>query len=246
MNDITLAIIFAAKKHDGQTRRNKTPYIYHPIRVADKLKQDGWSDEYQIVAILHDVLEDTNTSKHELQAMFGEEIAYAVDLLTRRQHMPENLYVSNILSNQMATMVKEADKIDNISESIINIQTDDDYWFACRYIEKAQTYYKGRFSKDLDKVIDDAIAKLEDKKLGRKQTLPDFSDKRMQFFEIWDSYCCTLHLDDCQIGVESDCWVYDENTGSWNPGKLDIIENFDEISLINIDKNALPKLKLVH
>ena len=245
MNDITLAIIYASKKHDGQTRKDGTPYIYHPLRVAEKLKSDGWPETVQITALLHDVLEDTNTSKAELVAIFGCEIAEAIDLLTRKPGIQEEKYVSDILTNQTATAIKEADKIDNVLECVSRIQTEKDERFATRYIEKAQKYYKGKFSKELDTVIDEATAKLEKSKTVKKEQSPDFSDDRMQFFEIWNTYCCTLHMDDCHIGEESECWTYNADTISWLSGKLDIIRNYDEITLINVDKSALPELKII-
>jgi len=243
MKNITLAIMFAAKKHDGQTRRNKTPYIYHPIRVADKLKQDGWPDVVQITALLHDVLEDTNTAKEELIVMFDDEIADAVDLLTRKPGMTEDVYVSNILSNQIAKAVKEVDKIDNILESVSKIRNDADYQFADHYVRKARKYYYNKFSKELNTVIEDAEKKLEKSKM--KPSLPDFSDERMQFFEIWGNYCCTLHLNDCQIGAECECWTYDPETITWNQCKLDIVDNYGDITLISVDKSVLPELKTI-
>ena len=245
MKDITLAIIYAAKKHDGQTRKNKTPYIYHPIRIADQVKNNGCSETVQITAILHDILEDTNTEKSELTALFGEEIANAVDLLTRKPGIQEEVYISNILTNEIATAVKEADKIDNILECMANLQTDKDKQFAFRYVYKAQKCYKGRFSEKLDKVIETAMEKLDETISYNTDSLPDFSDNRMQFFEIWNTYCCTLHLDDCKIGEENECWVYNPTFKQWNKIYLDIIDHFEDISIIHVNRDVLPELKII-
>lgn len=245
MNDLTLAIIYTAKKHDGQTRKDGSPYIYHPLRVAEKLKRDGWSEIVQIAALLHDVLEDTNTSKAELLTLFNREIAEAVDLLTKKPGIPEEMYISAILKNQIAKAVKEADKIDNVLECVSKIQTEKEKRFATQYLARAVKYYKGKFSKELDTAIDKAVKQLEIPTVQEKQ-LPDFSDDRMCFFEIWNTYCCTLHMDDCQIGEESECWTYHADTISWLSCKLDIIQNYDDITLINVDKSALPELKIVH
>ena len=74
------ALAFAAEKHKRQTRRDKiTPYIYHPIRVAELVRDAGYGVRYQVVALLHDVLEDTKTTDEEIMA-FGEDIYEAVKL----------------------------------------------------------------------------------------------------------------------------------------------------------------------
>jgi len=78
---IVEAVEFATEKHKGQTRKakDKPPYIIHPLAVATLLIECGVKDtDTIIVALLHDTIEDTKTTKEELVKKFGEKIAKAV------------------------------------------------------------------------------------------------------------------------------------------------------------------------
>lgn len=77
------ALSYAAKKHAGQMRRDGTEYIFHPIRVSEKLRDYGVTDEIVTSsALLHDTLEDTDATLEELRNLFGEEVANTVSWLT--------------------------------------------------------------------------------------------------------------------------------------------------------------------
>ena len=78
------ALVFATEKHAGQTRQDGSPYIYHPIKVAELLKDTGYDLRYQIAGILHDVLEDTDATEEEVRA-FGEDVLEAVKLVTSQR-----------------------------------------------------------------------------------------------------------------------------------------------------------------
>ena len=112
---LTKAIIFAATKHANQKRKDGTPYIYHPLAVAELLKKYGYDIDYQITAVLHDVLEDTDATEDEVKE-FGIPVYEAVKLVTRPDGMNETEYVRKILENPMAAAVKNADKIHNLYE----------------------------------------------------------------------------------------------------------------------------------
>jgi len=73
--DIRKAIIFATQKHAGQVRKGTDiPYITHPMEVMQILSKEGCRNEVIIAGILHDVLEDTNTSPAEILDKFGETV----------------------------------------------------------------------------------------------------------------------------------------------------------------------------
>ncbi len=101
---------FAKNKHKGQVDKCGVPYIWHVIRVARRVKR---TDE-KIAALLHDVVEDTDTSFEEIRDLgVSEKIIGAIDLLTHRSGMIYEEYVRNIAKNALAKTVKLADLADN-------------------------------------------------------------------------------------------------------------------------------------
>lgn len=151
------ALSFAAEKHTGQTRRDGSPYIYHPIKVAELLKDAGYDLKYQMAGLLHDVLEDTNATEDELR-VFGEDVLAAVKLVTRPDGMDEEEYVAAIMENRMAIAVKNADKIHNMKDVI----TAPDKEWAKQYVQKVKKYYAGKFSTALDELISCAEKMLDE------------------------------------------------------------------------------------
>ncbi|MCM3011987.1 HD domain-containing protein, partial [Bacillus subtilis] len=79
MKKLVAAIAFAADKHRNQRRKDEeaSPYINHPIALADVLANEaGVEDERVIVAaVLHDTVEDTETTEQELLRLFGKDVA---------------------------------------------------------------------------------------------------------------------------------------------------------------------------
>ena len=146
------AIAFAAEKHANQKRKDGTPYIFHPLAVAELLKRYGYDIDYQVAGVLHDVLEDTDATDEEVKA-FGKDVYEAVKLVTRPKGADEAEYVKNILGNRMAAVVKNADKVHNMCDII----TTNNRNAILNNVKKVEKYYKGKFSYALDNAIGNAL-----------------------------------------------------------------------------------------
>ncbi|MGH8481204.1 MAG: RelA/SpoT family protein [Nevskiaceae bacterium] len=83
--DVRRAYEFGARLHQGQQRTSGEPYIYHPLAVARVLAQMRLDHTTLIAAMLHDVIEDTTTSKEEIGKAFGEDVAQLVDGVSKFQ-----------------------------------------------------------------------------------------------------------------------------------------------------------------
>jgi guanosine-3',5'-bis(diphosphate) 3'-pyrophosphohydrolase len=119
------ALRFAAEKHRHQRRKDAdaSPYINHPIAVASVLAAEaGITDEATLLAaLLHDTVEDTETSIAELQQEFGSTIAALVSELTDDKSLPKDvrkeLQVEHAPNaSRPAKQLKIADKISNIRD----------------------------------------------------------------------------------------------------------------------------------
>ena len=139
--DYENALLLAVKKHAGQPRKDGTPYINHPIRVALRLKEEGYDLTYQIVGLFHDLLEDTDTSEEEIRA-YGEDILTAVRLLTKNPQKNMSSYIEDILHNPIAKAVKEADRNDNLIEAASCGKLE----FMEQYLDETNKYYINNFS----------------------------------------------------------------------------------------------------
>src|SRR5215468_7775184 len=77
------AYVFSAREHKGQARRSGEPYLVHPLNVASILADLKADDLAIVVGLLHDVLEDTLTTKESIAKQFGTKVADLVDGLTK-------------------------------------------------------------------------------------------------------------------------------------------------------------------
>ncbi len=107
---------FALHKHSGQSYGNY-PYIYHLLQVQGFALKMNLSEEYQIVALLHDILEDTETTYQELCDNFGESVANCVLELTHDKHENYLDYLKGL--SIPARKVKICDIMCNLQESIL-------------------------------------------------------------------------------------------------------------------------------
>ncbi len=115
---VTKAYDIAIAAHHGQTRRDgKTPYYVHPVRVMERIKENGYDLEYQAVALLHDVLEDTEVTVRDLLLRgIPEHIIHAVIVLTKDKELSYETYLGLVKRTELARVVKIADMIDNLAD----------------------------------------------------------------------------------------------------------------------------------
>lgn len=77
------AIEFATKAHVGQKRKSGEPYIIHPLHVADTLIDWGMDIDTVLAGVLHDTVEDTTATLDEIENLFGRDVAFLVDGVTK-------------------------------------------------------------------------------------------------------------------------------------------------------------------
>ena len=116
---------FSAEMHEGQKRKSGAPYVTHPIYVAYLLAELRFDPTSVAVGLLHDVLEDTLTTREVLKKRFGEEITALVDGVTKisrqsyvqRDHAQAETFRKMILASAKdlrVIMVKLADRLHNM------------------------------------------------------------------------------------------------------------------------------------
>lgn len=111
MATLEAAITLAANAHRGSTERNGQPYILHPLRVMLGME----TEEEMIVAVLHDVIEDTEVSLEALvKAGFSSAIVAAVDALSRRKDETYESFIERVSRNPLAVRIKLSDLRDNM------------------------------------------------------------------------------------------------------------------------------------
>lgn len=124
MSTLEQAIAIAARAHAGQFDKAGQPYILHPLRVM--LRVQG-RDE-RVVAVLHDVIEDTPVTLHDLRAAgFSDRILAAVTALTKRPGETRLQAAARAVVDPVARAVKLADNAENMDLSRISEPTERDF-----------------------------------------------------------------------------------------------------------------------
>ncbi|MCI6738400.1 MAG: HD domain-containing protein [Intestinibacter sp.] len=120
---LQFALELAIEKHKNQKDKSGKPYILHPLHVMETVK----SDDAKIVAILHDIIEDTDvTEKDLLNAGLSKHIVDAIVMLTRTDDIDYMDYVKKVSSNPLAKEVKLADLQHNMDLRRISTLTEKD------------------------------------------------------------------------------------------------------------------------
>jgi len=119
------AYVFTAKVHDGQERLSGEPYLIHPLEVAGILLDLHVDEDTIIAGLLHDTLEDTLTTRAEIERLFGPRVAFLVEGLTKiariefksaREQQAENFRKMLIAMSEdiRILMIKLADRLHNM------------------------------------------------------------------------------------------------------------------------------------
>lgn len=144
MGAFVKAVAFAADKHRNQRRKDAeaSPYINHPIALANVLANEGGVDDVTVLcaAVLHDTIEDTETTPEELQAIFGPKVASVVMEVTDDKSLEKSVRKQRQVEHaphmsREAKLVKLADKISNLRDIIASPPAD---WSA----ERKQNYFE--------------------------------------------------------------------------------------------------------
>ncbi len=112
------ALDFASYAHRDQKRKHTgMPYIIHPVRLAERLRELGCTDENMLcAAILHDTLEDTSADAKEMSVIFGDDILFLVKQLTRDKNAEKGMIDVSHITDARAMLVKIVDRIDNMQD----------------------------------------------------------------------------------------------------------------------------------
>jgi len=120
MNDIEMAFSLAQQYHGNQMYGNK-PYIYHLQEVLRLCQEANLPIEYQITAILHDIIEDTECTHETIKRLFGHDIWDAVRHIThlKNEDYFEN-YLPKVKENNISKNIKLFDLLSNLEHAILN------------------------------------------------------------------------------------------------------------------------------
>jgi (p)ppGpp synthase/HD superfamily hydrolase len=147
---VRLAIEFASQKHKGQKRIGGNDYITHPIAVWEMVKNQGYGEDYQLAALFHDLLEDTDATEDEILSFSNQSVLTAVKLLTKQKGYDMQNYIDGIKTNEIAFVVKSADRLHNLKCALVASEE-----FKKKYILETVNWYL-----DFSLEIKDAVKKL--------------------------------------------------------------------------------------
>ena len=123
MGTLERAIELAVQNHKGQKDKAGKPYILHPLRLMMSVD----TDEEKIVAVMHDIVEDTEISLDDLRKKgFSDEILSAIECVTKKDEENYDSFIERIAQNPLAIKVKLADLEDNMDLTRLSKVTEKD------------------------------------------------------------------------------------------------------------------------
>jgi hypothetical protein len=139
MSTLERAVAIAAQAHLGQVDKAGAPYLLHPLRLMLQME----ANDERIVAVLHDVVEDSDWSLERLREEgFSEVVLGAIDSVTRREDETYEEFVLRASRNPIGRRVKRADLEDNSDLSRISNPTARDHERVAKY-ERAMALLDG-------------------------------------------------------------------------------------------------------
>ncbi|MDH4602389.1 GTP pyrophosphokinase [Pseudomonas syringae] len=127
---IEVALQRALNAYAGKVDKGGKPYILHPLRLMARLNEPI----EQCVAVLHDVIEDSDTTADDLRADgFPESVVSAVEVLTRRRGESYEAFIERVRVHPLACKVKLLDIEDNLNLLRLNVVTDKDLHRVAKY-----------------------------------------------------------------------------------------------------------------
>lgn len=179
---ILQATEFAAGRHHKQTRYNKqkTPYIIHPLHVARHLLMTGhiYDADILMAALLHDTVEDTNTSLDELGELFGYKVERLVEEVSDDKNLSKEerkrLQIQNASQKSLeAALIILADKLSNLSDLLVNpplhwnIERVTDYFLWAQEVIKHLQPANPFLLNALDEVIEKYWKRMAEEEYGK-------------------------------------------------------------------------------
>ena len=133
MTKKALKLCFEA--HKEQVDKSGMPYVFHPFHLAEQMPDEDCT----IVALLHDVMEDTDYGAEDLRALgFSESVLTALTLMTHNEDTSYLDYVAALKSNPIARTVKLADLRHNSDLTRLRVVTDTDLQRVEKYKKAIQ------------------------------------------------------------------------------------------------------------
>lgn len=147
INSMYKALCIAREAHKGQVDKSGKDYINHPIKVSAftyelcvyNHKSEEFTTKAMIVALLHDVIEDTDTDIEDLIPYFSEDVIDAIAHITHEKNTSYMTYIEGVSSSELATYVKLSDLRHNMDLSRLDIVTDRD-------MERLEKRYKPAYN----------------------------------------------------------------------------------------------------
>jgi (p)ppGpp synthase/HD superfamily hydrolase len=132
---IQTALQIVKRAFDGKVDKAGKPYIGHLLRVQQTVAAHGGNENQQTVALLHDLLEDTDWTEEDLSAQFPPEVVQAVVVLTKQKGQNYEDYLALVKDCADAIPVKLADLKDNMDLTRLSELTEKD-------MERVKKYHK--------------------------------------------------------------------------------------------------------